>query len=293
MTLGIQNAARFFAACAKKFTTFVGLDALPLFRFLRDRFANTQIPFPVVVQGCRMPYVLFRIWLKGIHEPPLTRFIARTVRPGWTAVDLGAQYGYYTMLLARLVGSTGRVFSFEPFRKSFLQLEAGIGANKFSHVTAVNSGVSDKNGEEKFYVPIGWRGTQTLYPQLNETRKNRQKEVRVRVRRLDDFLREIGGPSVQFIKMDIEGAEAAAFRGMEDAIRRNPDVAITVELLQPKALVTLGVDPEGFLRQLRSYGFNLYYINEDGTTAARSDQFLLAEAERHKHINIVLSRSDP
>src|SRR6185436_6225769 len=73
--------------------------------------------------------------LVGIYEPQETWLVSRLLRPGMTAVDVGANWGYFTLLCAHLVGATGRVLSLEPDPRVFELLQENLALNDLPHVT--------------------------------------------------------------------------------------------------------------------------------------------------------------
>ena len=131
-------------------------------------------------------------WL-GTYESHFSRLIAKLVRPGMLAFDVGAHSGYFTLILSRLVGETGKVISFEPGPRSN-DLRRHIELNNLSNVEVVGAAVSDRSGTA-FFNDIDYFG------QLS------QKGRPVEVVRLDDY------PVPDFVKMDIEGAEVSALEG--------------------------------------------------------------------------------
>lgn len=133
------------------------------------------------------------------------------VGPGDVVLDLGGNIGTSALLFSRLVGPEGRVFSFEPaFGDVLLRNLAENGAH---NVQLVEAAVSDCSGEAKFVVTDGGIDSQfgkATHPQART----------VRVTTLDEFVEQQGLSRVDFIKMDIEGAEELAIRGAVQTIRR-------------------------------------------------------------------------
>lgn len=132
-------------------------------------------------------------WL-GTYERHSAKFIASQVQPGMTVFDVGANVGYYTLLMSRRVGHTGRVFAFEPNQANIAILKKHILLNGLKNVEVIEAAVSDEAGNSLF---LGAGATGTL--------STTGTPVRTVV--LDDC------PIPDFIKMDIEGAETYALRG--------------------------------------------------------------------------------
>jgi FkbM family methyltransferase len=119
------------------------------------------------------------------------------------AYDVGANAGYYTLALSRLVGKSGRVFSFEPDARSAHLLRRHLELNDLRNVTFVQAAVSGEVGLVPF---TGWEvvdSSSYVVPSIS----------------LDSFIAS-GNPSPDFIKMDIEGAEGAALIGASNLLSK-------------------------------------------------------------------------
>ena len=82
-------------------------------------------------------------------------------------MDVGASVGYYTLLLARLVGPSGRVYAFEPIPRDFAILKRNVKANGYQNVVLENRAVSDINGIERFYISSVSYAVSSLHPLKN------------------------------------------------------------------------------------------------------------------------------
>ena len=132
-------------------------------------------------------------WL-GWYEKPCVEFVASLIRPGMVAFDVGADVGYYTLLLARGVGPKGRVIAFEPNPFNLTYLKEHLRLNKIGNVEIVEAAVSDREGVA-FFSGEGAMG------------KLSQTGAPTKIVQLDNY------PRPDFIKMDIEGEETAALHG--------------------------------------------------------------------------------
>jgi FkbM family methyltransferase len=139
----------------------------------------------------------------GTYEPTVVYLIKRLVKEGDIAVDLGASYGYYTMLLASLVGRDGKVFAFEPEPISYTHLLRNIKELKNRTVITVKKAVANKKGSAMLLVPkTGHRaGSHLMFGAENG--------IPVNVITLDEYFKD-KNRAIYSIKMDIEGSEIAA-----------------------------------------------------------------------------------
>jgi FkbM family methyltransferase len=197
-----------------------------------------------------------RLSVSRILEPTETHLVQRMVRAGDTTLDIGANIGYYTLLFARHVGSTGRVYAFEPEAENFSILQKNVATNDYANVIMENRAV--------------WNTTTTLSLFLSEENKgdhrafgtdDGRRAVRVDAVRLDDYFAEIPGP-VHVVKMDIQGAEYHALEGMTSLLRRSPEAILFTEFW-PRGLTQAGASPLAYLQLLQDLGFALYEIQDD------------------------------
>ncbi len=156
------------------------------------------------------------------YEPVETAYIKKTVRPGFVAVDIGANIGYYTTLLAKQVGEAGRVYAFEPDKENFATLKKNIEANGLKNVVAENLAVSDRAKVVSLYYS-GDKGDQRTYDS-----KDGREFVRISATSMDEYFRNMQS-RVDFIKMDIQGSEGEALLGMRELLKVNRDLILNIE----------------------------------------------------------------
>lgn len=193
----------------------------------------------------------------GVFEAQETELIKRKVEPGDVVLDLGANIGYYTLILARLVGPEGKVYAFEPDPTNFALLEKNLRANGYENVELVQKAVSNKNKKLRLYLSEENRGDHRLYDSHDG-----RAFVEVESVRLDDYFQGYGG-RVDFIKMDIQGSEGGALLGMTDLLQNHRDVKILSEFW-PVGLKRFGIDPLYYLQLLQQHGFTVYDLQSGG-----------------------------
>lgn len=182
----------------------------------------------------------------GLYELDTLRLIRRLLKPGDHFVDCGANIGYFTLAAARRVGPTGHVDSFEPDPLNRARLEANLAANNSpAQVHVHDIALSDQQGEATLYHPTGDsqnHGEASLFatPGANAS------SYTVRTARLDQ---EIKTPPT-LIKMDIEGAELSAIKGMTSLLSSNNPPRLIIEH-NPHSAQTAGHKPGDLLRALR------------------------------------------
>ncbi len=152
---------------------------------------------------------IHRCWL-GTYERQKQRAIKAHLEPEMIAYDIGANAGFYTLLMARSVGSDGTVYSFEPQPENLSYLRRHLALNGVRNVVASPQAVADFVGEASFATDVDrYQGRLAASGQL-----------RVPVVTLDHLVTTQGLPPGDLIKIDVEGAELAVLKGAENLLRR-------------------------------------------------------------------------
>lgn len=190
-------------------------------------------------------------------EPGTTRVLRKLLRPGMTAVDVGANVGALALTCARAVGPTGTVFAFEP-EPAFADLLAkAFDLNGVPWIQLRRAAASSTSGRASFHIsPVG--GHSSLYP-LPKDEQRRETTIDVEICTLDDAVGE--SRTVNLVKMDVEGAELDVFAGMKKIVQKNLDLAIIAEFGRSH-LKNQGVSADDWLDKFRSAGFSVFAINE-------------------------------
>ncbi len=195
----------------------------------------------------------WRQFQTDVYEPEVSTLIERLLKPGMSVVDLGASSGYYTLLAARRVGTGGRVFAFEPDPFMHRYLRTNVQLNGLGNVLCMRLAVSNSVGRLKFARDELERG--------HLTSSEEDRLLSVDTTTLDTFFQGRGWPPVDFIKMDIEGAETAALEGMSEVAARNAELALIVEF-NLDAIRRSGSSPRRFAETLRRIGFKRAFLIE-------------------------------
>jgi FkbM family methyltransferase len=156
----------------------------------------------------------------GIYEPQLTRVFERYCRPGMTVVDVGANLGYYSLLASRLVGTAGRVIALEPNSENCRLLLSSLRLNGTANVELLPVAADVATGWAYYSTHVGSNGGLIESDDLLV-----HPGVVVPTFRLDDLV----SGRVDFLKMDVEGAEGRVVRGATGIIERDRPI-VTTEL---------------------------------------------------------------
>jgi FkbM family methyltransferase len=170
--------------------------------------------------------VQLSILTKGEWEPEETRIIINNLYPGQVFYDIGANFGYYSILASSLVGESGQVYAFEPNPYILKKLERNLNINHIQNVTVFPYAVSDHQGERKIYLGPSKNSGATSFRHM----ENCDQEISVKTINLDEFVNENHLHFPDFIKLDIEGAEFLAMIGMADVISNSQNVKVLIEV---------------------------------------------------------------
>lgn len=183
------------------------------------------------------------------------------IKKGDIVLDIGANIGFYTKILSGLVGDTGKVYAFEPDKKNFSYLQQNTGNLK--NVELINKAVSDKTGMITLYQSDLLNVDHKTYATENYTSKTEIECIA-----LDDL---IPNHKVDFIKIDIQGFEYFAFKGMKEIFKANDNLKIITEFY-PLGLYNAKINASDFLELLWENGFIVYKTeNEIMREFLRSD----------------------
>ncbi len=220
------------------------------------------------------------------HERATIAQLHQIIQPGMVVLDIGAHIGYYARLLAQLVGENGKILAFEPHPRTFAVLSQNI--RRYPSVQAHQLAISDQGGMAELYDYLLMSASGSLHfdENLRELQQSQISEYDIAPRvnqvetrtftvetvALDDFLPQHDITTVDFIKMDIEGAELMALRGLKQIIHQSPRLRLIMEY-NPQALKAFEHAPEAALQEVMSLGFDrVAMINDDATLSDLTDQ---------------------
>jgi FkbM family methyltransferase len=205
--------------------------------------------------------------MDGFWEPRVTETIVDRLRPGMTAIDAGANLGYFTVLMAALAGMRGRVVAFEPVPATADLLAHSIRLNGFAQVTLYREPLAEVDGREVTLVfEPHYRGGASV-----SAHPARAHQVSAKTRRLD---RVPGALDAALVKIDTEGSEEAVWRGMSAMIAGRALRWVIVEFTRASY-----DDPAGFLAEAQAAGFTLLRIDDErGPIAASAVEILAGPA---------------
>jgi len=158
-----------------------------------------------------------RAFITTHYEPHVVQYLLRTIKDGWVAFDIGAFIGFYSILLGKLCGK-GRVIAFEPIESLQNQILLSAKANKLANIHVEPVAVGERSGMRKLWVHEGANGYFGTSSSL--VRSGGKRERIVKVVSIDEYICVNQLSHVDFIKIDVEGAELDVLIGAKETLKQ-------------------------------------------------------------------------
>jgi FkbM family methyltransferase len=223
----------------------------------RDDPETLVLPWGIPIRVSKDEFIGRSIWATGVHDLAVSEAIWRTLRPGDTAVDAGANIGYMTGLMALRVGSRGKVLAFEPHPELFdcLRYNSLLYADSTlaCQPELYDIALSDRNGNAALQIDNDWERHHGVAHLANESPpSNDVTTIDVQTRRLDDIANV---EEISLLKLDVEGHETNVLAGAS-------------RLLAERKIKTVIYEERGGMagpshEVLSNAGFTLFYLDSN------------------------------
>jgi len=225
----------------------------------------------VAVEGIRFPMTVdtssnvgFQLYYYGYIEIREVRYVSSALRAGDVFIDIGANFGFYSLFAARRIGETGAVHAFEPVPRMADLFVRSMEQNRLTNIVVNRIALADVPGEHLMHIPARNLGESSF----GEVRGTTER-ITVPVTTLDAYVRERSLSRIDFIKMDIEGAEGLALKGMRQTITQfRPKVLMEIN---PERLRTLGSSVEEVIRPFQELGYQITLIGRRKSRSWRGE----------------------
>jgi len=229
----------------------IHLYTLPLFDEMGRILYDKKLPklFMSSVLGSRMILDVSektqrQIYTQKIYEAGLVRYLALSLKPGDVFIDAGANVGYFTLIGASLVREKGIVIAIEPEKKNLQHLNNNLRLNGYQNVRIYECAVGSSKSMGVLNINPLNRGGNSMIPfsryksgeeiySLEEIKRDYDTKdlyQDIYIRTLDDIVQENNLENVSFIKMDVEGFEFEALKGMQEIISKRKVKNVICEL---------------------------------------------------------------
>lgn len=209
--------------------------------------------------------------------------VKKLVKPGMTVLDIGSNIGFYTKILSKLTGDKGSVYAFEPDATNFRRLQKNV--STLRNVRLKQAAVSSHDGNLTIYTSTLLNVDHRTYP-IEEFGSSYQVDCLT----IDTFLPN--SIKIDFIKIDIQGYEVEAFKGMKRVLTSNPNIHIVAEFW-PYGLKQAQSSVGDYLSLLGSFGLNVWLVKENTLQKiSTNDIDFFNHKPKEEFFNVVISPKD-
>ena len=263
-------------------------------RLIWERYRDEKIDRPVEVAWCQGLRLSLRLgndvslaaFVDGRYEPDELAFLAATLKPGMTVIDVGANEGLVTLVSAACVGAAGRVLALEPSSREFDRLQANLALNRVTNVEPFRLALYSHVGSSHLSLAeLGHEGLNAIGDHIANPGVGVAATETVELDTLDDFVAARGLDRLDLVKLDAEGSEARILEGGVASLRRfHPLLLVGLEV-DPGHLAAQGSTVDKLLELLTDLDYRVWNFGADGV--ARPS----AEGEPLSH-NIIAAHGD-
>ena len=198
-----------------------------------------------------------KIYYHGDYERFSLKWVREYVCSGMVCFDIGANIGYYTLHLGRIVRSQGHVFAFEPTTWAFQKLQRNLSLNNPDNITIERLGLSDS---EKIGKPLEDFAFQASWPIDKNLQRNVASKDTANFTTLDNYIKKNLIESLDFIKIDVDGYEERILKGGKSTITSfRPFILMEI---CPHALNLAGTTARSLLKHLEELEYIFIFVEE-------------------------------
>lgn len=216
----------------------------------------------------------------GVFEAKSIAYVLDFIKPGMICIDVGANFGYYTVKMSRKVTELGSVIAFEPTNNFYDSLIKNIKLNSTSNVVLEKLGLSNKQSTSK--IKIGTETATIHWVEGSESNSSPFDEI-IKLDTLDNYVYNHNIEKIDFIKVDIDGHEYSFLKGAESSLLRfRPVILIEISHLHYHEA---GVDMEEFYTYILELGYSIY--TEEFKKISNYIEFLISFGDFSRSSNAI------
>ena len=274
----------------KKFSFGYGISKFYPIKIIMKKIESNFKSDYAIVQGSKMfldPGDSLDLSINGVYGELDTKIIREEIHEGDIVIDVGANIGYYTLIFAQLVGSSGKVFAFEPEPKNFEILRKNIEINNYQNIIAEQKIVSDESGMTKLFI-----AEQGIVGHRINQQKSSQKFIEVESIILDNYIKKLNlDNKINFIKIDVEGSEPKVLEGAKEIMQKSNQLKIFTEFNR-EAVEEYGIEPKEMIDLFYRNGFKIYLPNykENKINLTNVNELLTSKETLLENINLLCKK---
>jgi FkbM family methyltransferase len=190
---------------------------------------------------------------EGCWEEHITELLVGYIKPTFNCLDIGANFGYHTITMGILTKGCGKVFSFEPMRLFYHQVNANAHLNELLNVQVFNNAVGDT--EEYVFIPEPniFSNKYVNHGDTSITKNDKGQQVKMVI------IDSVKLPTINFIKLDVQGCELPVLKGAKNKILKDkPVMIVEIEDFQ---LAKFGYTPQQLISFIKDdLGYDMYQM---------------------------------
>jgi len=222
-----------------------------------------------------------------VWEKDESDYMISTITNGMNVIDMGAHIGYFTVLLSRLVGCEGKVYSFEPSKENFELLERNLLANQCNNVISSQKAVSNSNEQKFLFLSESNKGDHRIIDFHVFPNDNHRNKISVDCVTLDSLIPE--NIQIDFIKMDIQGSEMLALEGMKETVNRCTKLKILTEFW-PYGIEKSGYEAKEFIEMIIQLGFKIFVFEKGCKNSINQNYKLILNHSKVSYVNLICEK---
>lgn len=200
----------------------------------------------------------------GHYEKELGELLKKVVRPGDVFLDLGANIGYFSLLVA-INSPSANIISFEPVKDLFQNMNDNISLNNIKNISTINAAAGEINEEKDLFISTPDNSGMSSF---HQPENYSGKKESVKVVSIDEWFKTSALSKIDIIKLDIEGSELAALKGMKEVLQKQKPILI-VEV-NPETLLMFNLKPSDLYDYLNQLNFEGFLVLENDSFARLS-----------------------
>lgn len=196
------------------------------------------------------------IYFLGAYEKAELNLLNSHLSEDSVFVDIGANFGLYSLVASQKITNSGEIICFEPFPKNYAALKKNISLNSKSYIISENIALGDKKDELKLYYQPNEKNLGMVSANFMEN----SKTIKVDVMSFDEYVKENGVDKIDFIKIDVEGFENQVINGMKKTLELFSPM-ILIEIFDEDILKSNHHNAHDYLTRI---GYSKYFIDDFG-----------------------------
>ena len=231
-------------------------------------------------KNCYPLYSLIYHFFKLQKDADELMVLKNEIKQGDILLDIGSNIGFYAVILSKQVGNTGKVHCFEPDKTNFEHLKKSV--CNLKNVILNNVAVTDNNGQIEMFISH----------RLNVDHRTYKPEKYdlsyfVNAITIDQYLGT--SSKVDFIKIDIQGAELSALKGMVNTLNRNDSIKILIEIW-PHGLCSAGTSVKEIFSLMFNLGFKAFKFEKNKVLQLQIDNLPNLIKGEYNYYNVIFKR---